>query len=356
MRKVLLPLLIILVGIGLVLSVFQGPIAMQVMRGALERNMTRDVVAELPDGLHAILCGAGGPLPDPVRSAPCLAIVAGDDVYVVDTGSAAARNLMAQGIQPSRVEAVFLTHFHSDHIDGLGELAVLRWAGGSKTMPLPVYGAEGIAEITAGLNQAYRLDSVYRTAHHGVEVTPPSGAGVSPRPFAEPAPGSSPIVFEQDGLRVSVFRVDHDPVKPAVGYRFDYKGRSIVVSGDTSKSENLERFATGVDLLIHEALSPALMRIFEETAREVGNQSMAKIAQDVLTYHATPVEAAESAAVVGAKHLLFYHVVPVMPIPGLASVFLEGVDDVYEGPVTLGRDGTTLSLPSGSSQIRVIAE
>jgi ribonuclease Z len=356
LRKVLLPALVLLVALGVVISLFRGPIALRVMRVAVEANLLRDPFAELSPGLHVILCGAGGPLPDPVRSGPCVAIVAGDALYIVDAGSGAARRLASLGIQPSRVEAVLLTHFHSDHIDGLGELGLLRWPAGSHTEPLPVYGPEGLREVVAGLNQTYRLDSIYRTAHHGPEVTPPTGSGLRAESFAEPPDGTAPLVFERDGLRVTAFRVDHAPVKPAVGYRFDYRGRSVVVSGDTAKSANLERFAKGVDLLVHEALSPELMGVIQEAAEAVGNSSMAAIAHDVLDYHASPVEAAESAEKVGAGHLLYYHIVPPMPIPGLAAVFLDGVNVAYGGPVTLGRDGTTISLPSESGEIRVVRE
>lgn len=356
MRKALLPLLILLVGVGLVISLFQGAIATRVMSSLLERNMSVSPSDDWSDGLHVVLCGAGGPLPDPVRSGPCLAVIAGEKVYLVDSGAAAARNLAVQRIGPDRVDGVFLTHFHSDHIDGLGQLSVLRWAGGNHTKPLPVYGAEGVEEIVRGFNQAYRFDSIYRTAHHGPEVVPPTGSGLDAHEFPEPDIGELLVVFEEGDLRVSAFRVEHPPVKPAVGYRFDYKDRSVVVSGDTSKSENLERFATGADLLVHEALSPELMTLVGDAAAKVGNDGMAQIALDVQNYHATPLEAAESAEIAGVGHLLYYHVVPATPLPGLESVFLEGVSDVYGGPVTVGRDGTTISLVAGSDQVLVVSE
>lgn len=313
--------------------------------------MRSDPIGDLPDGLHLTLCGAGGPLPDPVRSAPCVAIVAGRSLYLVDAGSGAARNLIRVGFQPFRVEAVFLTHFHSDHIDGLGELGMLRWTGGRQRLPLPVYAAEGLREVTQGLNQAYRLDAVYRTGHHGPEIVPPTGAGFRAFEFEAPAAGESTVVFEKDGLRVTMFRVDHAPVVPAVGYRFDYQGRSIVISGDTKKSANLARFAAGVDLLVHEALSPELMGLIRDAAEVVGNEALSKIAVDVLDYHTSPIEVAELAESAGVGHLLYYHVLPPMPIPGLASVFLDGVKDVYGGPITLGRDGTSFSLPAGREEI-----
>jgi len=350
-RRFLLSILVFVVGAVLVVWLFQGAIAARVMSSALEINLLADPIGDLSDGLHVTLCGAGGPLPDSSRSAPCLAIVAGSSLYLVDAGSGAARNLIRVGFQPPQVEAVFLTHFHSDHIDGLGELGLLRWTGGSHRLPLPIYAAEGITEVTQGLNQAYRLDAVYRSAHHGPEIAPPTGAGFRALEFEEPALGESTIVLEKNGLRVTMFRVEHPPIVPAVGYRFDYKGRSVVVSGDTRKSKNLEHFAAGVDLLVHEALSPELMGVVQHAAEAVGNQGIAKIAVDVLDYHASPIEVAELAESAGAGHLLYYHIVPPMPIPGLASVFLAGVRDVYGGPVTLGRDGSSISLPAGSDEI-----
>lgn len=354
MRKVLISFFVVIISVGLLASCFQGPLAVRVMGKALEKTLATDAVAEMPDGLHVLLCGAGGPLPDPSRSAPCTVIVAGNAVFLVDAGSSAARNLPRVGIPPTRLDAVFLTHFHSDHIDGLGELAILRWTGGSKPSPLPLYGAEGVEQIADGLREAYQFDSVYRPAHHGAETVPPTGSGYRANSFPEPPVGESAIVFDDRGVRVTMFKVDHPPVSPAVGYRFDYKGRSIVVSGDTSKSTNLERFAKDVDLLVHEALSPELMNVVGTAAGNVGNETMAKIAVDVLDYHATPVEAAETAEAVGAGHLLYYHIVPPMPIPGLASVFLEGVDEAYSGPVTLGQDGTKITLPAGSEKIVVV--
>lgn len=353
MRKVLLVFVLIFVAIGMVAAFFRGPIALRVMGAVLERAFNASPTASRPDGLHVILCGAGGPLPDPNRSGPCVVVIAGQHIYLVDAGSGAARSLARQGVQPPLIEAVFLTHFHSDHFDGLGELGMLRWTGGGHELPLPVIGAEGVAEITGGLNQAYRLDAVYRTAHHGAEVAPPTGAGFVPRTYAEPVDGEARVVLEEEGLRVTMFKVDHSPASPAVGYRFDYKGRSVLLSGDTSKSRNLERFAEGVDLLVHEALSRELMGVVENMAKKTGNARIARIAVDVLDYHASPVEAAEIAAAVGAGHLLFYHIVPPTPIPGLASVFLEGVSTAYDGPVTLGENGTSISLPVGSDRIIV---
>lgn len=356
MRRFWVLVSLLVIGLGVVAWFFRGPIALRVMRIALQANLAADSIAALPDGLHVTLCGAGGPLPDPDRSGPCLAIVAGKSLYLVDAGSGAARNMIAVGYQPPQVDGVFLTHYHSDHIDGLGELGLLRWTAGSHRLPLPLYGAEGIEGIAQGLNRAYRLDAVYRTAHHGPETAPPTGSGFAARRFAEPAMGEATVILEKDGLRVTMFKVEHPPIRPAVGYRFEYGGRSVVVSGDTKKSANLELHARGVDLLVHEAISPELMGVIQDSAQMVGNHAVAKIAVDVLDYHASPVEAAEIAESAKVGHLLYYHVVPPMPLPGLSTIFMKGVRDAYGGPITLGRDGTSISLPSGSDEIRVLSE
>lgn len=348
-RIVLLVLLLAAVG----LFALRGPLAQRLMDRALARTMAADPIAELPDGLHVLLCGAGGPLPDPVRSGPCAAVIAGRTMVVVDAGTGGARNLQRLGFTPGRSEAQFLTHFHSDHIDGLGEMAMLRWTGAAHDTPLPVYGPAGVEEVVVGFDGAYRQDATYRVAHHGAATVPPSGAGMTAQPFALPAPGVAPVVYESNGLRVTAFAVDHDPVRPAVGYRFEYGGRSLVVSGDTKKSANLQTQAKGVDLLVHEALAPQLVMRLHDAAVAAGRANVAKITTDIPDYHTAPVEAAQIAQATGAKHLLFYHVVPPLPLPGLDRVFLEGVSDAYAGGVTLGRDGTLISLPKGSGAVEV---
>jgi ribonuclease Z len=141
---------------------------------------------------------------------------------------------------------------------------------------------------------------------------------------------------------------------PAVGYRFDYGGRSLVVSGDTKKSDSLLAQARGVDLVVHEALSPELVGILHDAAESAGNANLAKIMTDIPDYHTTPVEAAEIAQAAGARHLLLYHVVPALPpVPGLESAFLAGTSDAFSGGITLGQDGTRISLPSGSDAVEV---
>jgi ribonuclease Z len=344
------------VSIAFVLGVayaYRGPIALRLAERVVARNLTTNLLAAVPDGLHVVLCGAGSPLPDPRRSGPCVAVIAGQELYIVDAGSGASRSLARMRLPPDRIEAVLLTHFHSDHIDGLGELLLQRWANGASDSPTPVHGPPGVERVVAGFNRAYATDASYRVAHHGPDTVPPSGAGGRARPFDTPAPGEGRVVLDSNGLRITAFRVDHAPVEPAVGYRFDYGGRSVVLSGDTRKSANLQSFAEDVDLLVHEALSPELVALIERGAAAAGRTNIEKIAADIVDYHTSPVEAAEIARDARVGNLVYYHIVPPLPLAPLEAVFLEGVDEVFDGPVSVGRDGTWVSLPADSDEIEV---
>ncbi len=353
MKRIASVLLIVVLIAAATAFVFRKSIAMRMMERVVAGNLQVSLLDEVEDGLHVVLCGAGSPLPDVERSGPCVAVIAGGKLYVVDSGAGSSRVLARARLPQGEIERVLLTHFHSDHIDGLGELMLQRWAGGGRSEPVPVHGPTGVERVVAGFNQAYGQDFVYRVAHHGEDTVPPSGAGGDARPFSVPADGGVTQVFRDGDLEVSAFAVDHAPVSPAVGYRFDYKGRSVLISGDTAKSSNLQAAADGVDLLVHEALSPELVAVMTRAAQTAGIKRIEKITVDIVDYHASPIEAAEIARDAAVDHLLFYHIVPPLPLAPLEQVFLEGVDEVYPGPVTLGRDGTMIRLPSGSTEIEV---
>ncbi|MFN3749117.1 MAG: MBL fold metallo-hydrolase [Sphingorhabdus sp.] len=328
---------------------FQAEIGASLFQRAVDSRAGRDVTATLSDGLHIGLCGTGSPLPNADRAGACTVVIAGKRIFVVDAGEGGARNISMMGIPNGRIEGLFLTHFHSDHMDGLGPMMLLRWTGSAAAAPLPVHGPTGVEAVIAGFNAAYAQDNSYRTAHHGADIAPPSGAGASAVPFT--LAGDSAVVFEQGGLTVTAFRVDHDPVSPAVGYRFDYKGRSAVISGDTAKSATLEKMSKGADLLVHEALQPKLVGKMTDALDRKGIKNTAKITRDILDYHASPEEAAESASKAGVRKLVMSHIVPPIPSPFFYPAFLGDAPKLFKGEIVVGEDGMLFSLPANGKAI-----
>ena len=350
-------ILLALAGIVVVLLVLvrwqQATIGSALFERAVGERVGRDSTAGLPDGLHVALCGTGSPLPNPVRAGPCTVVIAGKQVFVVDIGEGGGRNINLMGLPLGRISGVFLTHFHSDHIDGMGPLMLTRWTAGTNTSPLPVYGPTGVDRVVAGFNAAYAIDNAYRTGHHGPAIAPPTGAGGVAMPFALPEPGrgDTVVVLEKDGLKVTAIRVDHGPVKPAVGYRFDYKGRSVVISGDTAKSAALTVAAKGANLLVHEALQPKLVKMMTASLAAKGMKNLAQITRDILNYHTTPEQAAEVAQAAGAKQLVLSHIVPSIPSKFFNPAFLGDAASRYPGPIVVGEDGMMFSLPAGKTDI-----
>ncbi len=328
----------------------QVPLGEALYRRAVESRVGRDVTAGLPDGLHLALCGTGSPLPNPGRAGPCTVVIAGRQMFVVDAGEGAGRNIALMGLPPGRIEGVFLTHFHSDHIDGLGPLMLLRWTGSAAATPLPIHGPPGVEQVVAGFNVAYALDNGYRTAHHGPRIVPPSGVGGVALPFAVPETGSV-VVLDSGGVRVTAFGVNHRPVQPAVGYRFDYKGRSIVLSGDTAVSPTLVAAAKGADVMLHEALQPKLVAMMTARLAATGNANTAQITRDIIDYHSTPEQAADDAKAAGVRQLVLNHLVPPLPSAFVYPAFVGDAARHFAGPITVGEDGMMFSLPAGSTAI-----
>lgn len=347
-RRIAWILLVAAVLVAAVAYVNRASLSERVMKRVAERRFAADPVARLPDGLHVGLCGAGSPLPDDERGGPCTVVVAGKRVFLFDAGSGAARNLARMGFNPGDIEALFLTHFHSDHIDGLGEVMLQRWAGGSHRSPLPVYGPTGVEEVVRGFMQAYALDESYRIAHHGPKVVPPSGFGGEAHSFAVAQPDGRVVLVDEQDLQIVAFSVNHEPVHPAVGYRIRYKDRTVVLSGDTRKCAAVQREAKGVDLLVHEGLSTRLVGILQRAAAQAGRENLAKVFHDIPSYHTTPEQAAEIARDAGVGFLLINHVVPPLPVPGAEAAFLGNARSIFHGPIKVGVDGDFVSLPAGS--------
>ena len=346
-------IVIVIAVVALAAVIFARPILTAMATNLIKQRFISQSV-KWDDGLYAGLAGSGGPFPDIKRAGPCVVVRAGGRLYIVDAGQGAARNVALMGFLMGKVDAVLLTHFHSDHIADLGEIMMQRWVGGSNTKPLDVIGPTGVETVVEGFNRAYSLDDGYRVAHHGEATAPPSGAGGTARPFnLSAADDAAVVVIDDGGLKVTAFKVNHTPVSPAVGYRFDYKGRSLVISGDTLPCESLTKQARGADVLFQSALQPATVRLLHDQAGLSSVPSLAKITEDIPGYHSSPEDAAKTAGAAGVKQLVLYHVTPPIPHPLLNNIYLGDAGKYYSGPITIGEDGMLFSLPANSGKISV---
>lgn len=343
---VLLAVLALLGGACGALFVFRADVATALFQRMAPQGVSNVLTARLPDGLHAVFCGTGSPLPDRGRAGPCLAVIAGERVFVFDAGEGAAETLSLMGVSPGRIDTVFLTHLHSDHIDGLAPMALQHWGNVSANAPLRVVGPVGTARVAAGFNEAYAIDSGYRLAHHGERILPSSGFGLAASEFAVAAGDDSVVVYDADGVRIVAFQVNHAPVDNAFGYRIEYAGRSIVISGDTARDERVVAAARGADLLVHEAIDTELNRIMQDAANANGRENVGQIFNDILTYHTSTEDAGAVAREAGVGALALTHLLPPTPLPGLDQRFVRAARTTFSGPVWAARDGDVISLPT----------
>lgn len=332
-------------------SLFETQIATRVFDRVIDQNAGIDRSAALTDGLHVYMCGAGSPMPDPSRAGPCLGVLAGDKAFIFDVGAGGPRNLGAMGFPTTRLQSVYLTHLHSDHIDGLGELLLNAWIGGGRSSPTPISGPVGTRDVVDGFN---RIDSTYRVAHHGRDVANPDGFGGTATEISIlQGEDGQLVVLDQGDLKITAIRVDHAPIEPAFGYRIDYKDRSITISGDTVYSPDFVAASASVDLMFHEALNREMVAKIGSTLGERGAANASKIFTDILDYHTSPEEAARAAQEAGAGQLVLYHIVPQLPVEMLELVFVGDAGSRFDGPITVAQDGMIFSLPAGSDRVEM---
>ena len=293
-----------------------------------------------PDSLRVYVCGSASPLGNSDRAQACIAILTPGHFYVIDSGAGSTAVLSAGGLPYERLQGVLLTHFHSDHIAEIYELNLASWVRG-RPEALKVFGPKGIRDIVAATNELYTLDRQYRVDHHGEALLDPALG----RLVAKRIDGAD--VFQDGDLAITAYRADHAPIEPALGYRIDFRGRSVVVSGDSNVTDATRRIAAGTDLLLHDALAVSVVTTTAQSAEDAGLSGLAKIMRDVLDYHASTDSLINLNNDIDVGMIGFYHLVPAPSNIILQKAFERNLPD----NMTVANDGDWFELPAGSTEI-----
>lgn len=318
----------------------------QLMRWKIDENITASMAAQKfpKTRFEVVFCGTGAPRFSADRAQPCLGVIAGGRLLVFDTGSNAADNLEAAGAPIDHLETIFLTHLHSDHIAGLGETIHNGWLMG-RNQTIEIIGPPGTARTLNGFMEIYAEDiqdrrsldepqykQLFADMAHATEVKIDSDEAVT--------------VYDQAGIVVKAFRVIHPTWEYAYGYRIDFGGKSIVISGDTSYTPAIARHGQNVDILIHEALNVEMMVMAGEILSSKESKIMRPGRMDLIKTRHTPTpEVAKTATEANAKMLVITHLTPAVPAVGIIEdVFTLGMDEFYKGKIVVARDGMHLRL------------
>jgi ribonuclease Z len=266
------------------------------------------------------LLGTGNPRPVMSRFGPSILVEAGKEKLLFDCGRGATQRLYQLHISFNDISALFLTHLHSDHTVGIPDLWLTGWVMG-RNIPLPVWGPSGTKAMMEHLQKAYAFDIHIR---RDVDTKLPSaGAEVVANDIDEG------VVYNNAGVKVTAFLVDHGEIKPAFGYRVDYGGHSVTLSGDTRPSENLIKFAQGTDVLIHEVIDP-------EAFASTDNPEQRK---QIIGHHTTPEQAGIVFTRVKPKLAVYSHIVP----PEVPEV-IPHTRKTYAGPLEVGEDLMSIEI------------
>ena len=267
--------------------------------------------------IKVTLLGTGTPAPVMNRFGPSILVEAGGQKFLFDAGRGALQRLTQLKLSWRDVNGVFLTHLHSDHVVGFPDLWLTGWLTAQREAPLQVWGPKGTKNMMSHLEQAYEFDIRMRLADERASAT---GVVI----LASDIAGG--FVVEKSGVKITAFDVDHAPVEPAFGYRIDFAGRSVVLSGDTLFSENLIRHAEGVDVLVHEVIAP-------DTYRRAGVAP--ELAQTIMARHTTPEQAGEVFARTKPRLAVYSHIG--RPSATEADL-IPPTRKTYAGPLEVGED------------------
>ena len=283
--------------------------------------------------LKVTLLGTGTPRPKSDRYGASTLVEAGEDKFIFDCGRCTLQRLFESGTVLKQANKLFLTHLHSDHTVGIPDLWLTPWIYGRWTDPFHVWGPVGTKNMMTKLQEAWEFDTHIRPVH---DLLPPEGAKIVPHEMKEG------VVYENNGVRITAFEVDHRPIQPSYGYRIDYEGKAVVLSGDTAFSDNLIKFAKNVDLLIHNV-----------GAAHEDELKASERYRNIMTLHTSPEEAGEVFKRTNPKLSVYTHMVL---LKVTKEEIVERTRKIYTGPLEIGEDLMTFEIDEKIKVIRPSSE
>lgn len=349
-KKTIFITLLLLVGIFIIgKHIFNYVISTDFMvsRGIEQRNIKRDEAYDhylQTDEIKVVLVGTAGPMsPDIAQNST--AVFVNGQFLLFDAGDYAQKRIEQFNLPSESLDAVFLTHFHNDHIADLGEVMQRSYMLG-REKNLVVYGPTGTEDIVTGFNMIYTADSDYRTEHHGEEVMPIEYQFATAKEFDSEL--KEVVVYEKDGVVVTAFKNYHPPINPTFGYKVEYNGKKVVISGDTLLTEALTEYSNSADLLVMDIMNYDLVTLMEETYKEIGDDQLAKILYDIREYHPDVKDVAMMANNQNVKRLALTHYAPAAPHKSMMDRFyVNPIKEIYKGQLFAGGDGTIIVIPLG---------
>lgn len=276
--------------------------------------------------IKVTLLGTGSPVISMERFGPSILVQAGKEILLFDAGRGCIQRLNQLGIIYKNINAFFITHLHSDHVVGIPDLWLTGWLTSRRDMPLKTFGPAGTVAMTDNLEKAFAYDIKIRVEDGKL---PREGSRLDASDIQQG------VVYEHNDVRVIAFLVDHYPVIPAFGYRIEYKGHSVVLSGDTRYSENLIQFSKGADLLVHEVvLAPDTL-------------SKTDPKYSIFAHHTTIEQAAKIFSVVKPKLSVYSHIVSLYGIN--EKDLYTRTEANYKGPFVIGEDLMSFSITDSVS-------
>lgn len=275
------------------------------------------------------LLGTGSPLPDSTRAGPSTLVKAGNTYLLIDCGRGVAMRLVSAGVPVPFVGTVLITHLHSDHITDLNDIMTTRWIMSPAATPLNVYGPPGTQHVVDSLMEMLGLDRHYRTEHH---QDLRNGPGLQVQ-VTEVNPGDS---FTINEVFISVHKTDHRPVAPTVGYRIEYDGLSVAMAGDTVPCPELDVMCAKADVYVQSVIRPELVAQVAQMFPALGGRFT-----DILDYHSSVEQAAQTATRTGVKKLVMTHYVPAMQ-PGAEQEWIDIAAAHFSGEIIVGVDLTAI--------------